>query len=129
VTVLATTSTSLSAADVFYFGNAVGDTGNNPGNTLTDALDGALVLANIRPVGNPAAVDHDFDFNRDGMINALDYAITRDFATSLLNALPLLNLSAFGPLQPSLLLNDIDEDEDEPPPWDIAPAVVFPLNP
>jgi hypothetical protein len=93
VTVRATAATQLAAPDVFYFGNAVGETGNNPANAITDALDHNAVLANIRPESSPAPLNDRYDLNRDGAVNALDVAIARDNATTVFTAIPLLNLS------------------------------------
>jgi hypothetical protein len=66
----------LSAPDVFYFANLVGDTGNDRGTPRVDALDLARTRA---AVGRTDAASLDrFDFNRDGAINASDVLITRN---------------------------------------------------
>ena len=39
VTVKATPRTGLAEPDVFYFGNAVGESGNQPGNAIVNATD------------------------------------------------------------------------------------------
>jgi hypothetical protein len=76
VTVRAGAATGLSAPDVFYFANLVGDTGNDRGTPRVDALDLARTRA---AVGRTDAASLDrFDFNRDGAINASDVLITRN---------------------------------------------------
>jgi hypothetical protein len=74
VTLLADANTALSAADVFYLGNLVGETGNVPGAARVDALDFALTRSHLR---NVAAPDSPYDFNRDGRVDALDLNAVR----------------------------------------------------
>ena len=69
------------ASDVFFFGNLVGETGAAPALTV-NARD---VLATRAALGRPAPVTSAFDHNRDGRINAFDYAASRGNMT---NALP-----------------------------------------
>ena len=73
VTLRASANTRLAAADVFYFGNLVGDAG---GNELTvDGMDALATRAGMRdgaaPVGS--RVDH----NRDGRVDVRDVAAVR----------------------------------------------------
>ena len=97
VTVKASTATGLDAGDVFYFGNAVAESGNSPGSGLPAAPHLALVNAtdvvgardNPRGPMNPAVVTDRFDFNRDGNVDALDMVFARNAATSPLSAVPL----------------------------------------
>jgi hypothetical protein len=61
--------------DVFYFGNAVGETGNSDLNAAVNGLDLLATRANQRT--GAAAIDSAYDFNRDRTVNALDVAVVR----------------------------------------------------
>jgi hypothetical protein len=90
VTVLPTANTGLAAADVFYFGNAVGETGNSTSNAVVNSFDEGLVRLNGRNALNPAPIDFRFDFNRDRLVNSADQVLARLNATSALSALRLI---------------------------------------
>ncbi|MBN2476259.1 MAG: lamin tail domain-containing protein [Pirellulales bacterium] len=90
VTVLATADTGLSAPDVFYFGNAVGEAGNSTADAKVNASDMLLARNNPRNFLNPAPVDFPFDFNRDARVNATDMLLARNNQTHFLNALKLI---------------------------------------
>jgi hypothetical protein len=83
VTVKAGANTGLGEDDVFYFGNAAGESGNNPANTYVDGSD--MTAARDNP--GAAGITHPYDYNRDGLINTTDMAIARDnfsnYATAL----------------------------------------------
>jgi hypothetical protein len=98
VTLLATPRTGLSAADVFYFGNAVGETGGSPNSTVVNASDEVAVRINPRSLANPAPIDSRYDFNRDALVNASDQILARLNVTTLVNSLVLLAPSAAAPL-------------------------------
>jgi hypothetical protein len=74
VTLKATARTGLAAADVFSFGSLVGDTGNDAGPFRVNAVDLAAVKLALNRVSSPAARA---DFNRDGVINALDLGLAK----------------------------------------------------
>ncbi len=76
VTVKASANTGLSAPDVFYFGNLVGETGDSAvgGRLTVNAID---LLRTRRAMSSGAAADGRYDFNRDGRVTAQDYAIVR----------------------------------------------------
>ncbi|MGD0655260.1 MAG: hypothetical protein ABSA16_13015 [Thermoguttaceae bacterium] len=76
VTVKANTNTGLSAADVFYFGNAMGESGDNSANAVVDAQDEINSRANKTGFTAAAITDH-YDYNRDGKVNATDDLIAR----------------------------------------------------
>ena len=78
VTVLVTPDTGLPAADVFYFGNAVGETGNSLDDARVDATDVLLTRQNPRPFFDPAEIDTPYDFNRDRRVDAIDTLIARN---------------------------------------------------
>ena len=87
VTVQANGNTGLVAPDVFYFGNAIGETGNSNDHTFVDGSDFAAVRDHPRSPANPAVIDDPHDFNRDSLVDGSDLAIVRDHATSFLTDL------------------------------------------
>ena len=92
VTVLATARTGLSAPDVFYFGNLIGETGQGSTLLRVDALDVVATRARMR---STAPLSSAYDFNRDGRIDVLDLAAVRS------NVLTSLQPPAFPPPQPA----------------------------
>jgi hypothetical protein len=83
-------NTGLTTADLFYFGNARGDT---TGEGTVNASDFAAVRANPRTFLNPAAVDDLFDLNRDRHVNGTDLLLVRSHATSLNGGLNMITPS------------------------------------
>ena len=81
VTVLAGATTGLDTDEVFYFGNAIGETGNSTVDPLVDFAD-RNATENAQTVG-PVAIDNPFDFNRDGVVDAIDVAIVEGNFTAL----------------------------------------------
>ena len=97
VTVGATADTGLPDNDVFYFGNAIGETGNSAGPfpeqyAKVNAFDMLGARDNQRNFLNPAPIDFPFDFNRDARVNATDMLIARNHPTHFLNALKLITV-------------------------------------
>jgi hypothetical protein len=90
VTVQATANTGLAAADVHYWGNAIGETGDNPNNAFVDATDIIYTRDNPHNFLNRAPIDDVYDFNRDTFVDATDIITTRDNATNFLNDLNLI---------------------------------------
>jgi hypothetical protein len=78
VTVAASSTTGLATPDVFYFGNAVGETGDNPANASVTITDFLNTRSNLQTFLNPAGLSNPFDFNRDGRVDATDQVITRN---------------------------------------------------
>ena len=97
VTVKATPATGLETPDVFYFGNAVGETGNSAADAIVDATDVQGAANNPRGVGNPAPIDFAYDFNRDTLVDATDEQIATDNATTGPTALQLIDTPEFVP--------------------------------
>ena len=100
VTVLANGTTGLEEDDVFYFGNAVGETGNDGFDVGLSQVNAGDVIGagdNARGPSNPAGIDDPFDFNRDRLVDAADQLIARDNATGPLSALRLIDLSPAAP--------------------------------
>jgi hypothetical protein len=69
ITVLATANTGLARPDLFYFGNAIGETGNTSANAMVTAADALRVLQNVSA---SAPITSRFDINRDGKVGAAD---------------------------------------------------------
>jgi L-ascorbate metabolism protein UlaG (beta-lactamase superfamily) len=82
--------TLLASGNVFYFGNAVGDVGNNPANAFVSAADEIGVRTHHTPVGESAAINNVYDFNRDGVVNSADELIARGNRRLLSASLPLI---------------------------------------
>ena len=74
VTVAANARTGLTAPDVFYFGNLVGESGDSASAATVNALDLAAVR---RQLNRTASVTGAVDFDRNGAVNALDLAAVR----------------------------------------------------
>jgi hypothetical protein len=86
VTVLGGGSIGLAAPDVFYFGNAIGETGinNAPGYANVGATDEIGARNNPKtlfPASNQASIGFIYDFNRDKQVNPADQLIARSSAT------------------------------------------------
>jgi hypothetical protein len=90
VTLKANANTGLAADDVFYFGNAIGETGNS----LTDA---AVDVADVQAVQNnhtaAATIANPYDFNRDKVVDETDEAIAQ---ANFSGSSPLLLITAPG---------------------------------
>ena len=91
VTMLADQVTGLAQDDVFYFGNAIGDTGASTANAQVTSADAARVAANFT---SKASVTDPYDINRDGVVNAADVALVNANLTTQADA---LNLISFVP--------------------------------
>jgi len=92
VTVLANQFTRLAEPDVFYFGNAVGESGNLAGDARVNAVDVLLARNNPRTLLNEAEIDLAYDFNRDQRVSATDMLVARANQTSLVDALKLITV-------------------------------------
>lgn len=90
VTLKATTATGLKKPDVFYFGSAVGESGNSAANAVVDAADALGAQNNPRDEQNPAPIEFAYDYNRDGLVNATDVDIANASATNAATALKLI---------------------------------------
>lgn len=76
VNVLSGNTTGLASADQFYFGNVIGETGNDSNNAIVNLLDLAGTRDNQSGFGS-AAIINEFDFDRSGKVNLIDIAIVR----------------------------------------------------
>ena len=90
ITVHSNAVTALVNDDVFYFGNAIGESGNDPDNALVNATD--VLAARDNPQGpfNLADITHPYDYNRDRVVTATDVIMARDHVTSPLTTLRLI---------------------------------------
>ena len=92
VTVKATGNTGLSTPDVFYFANAIGETGNSPSDAEVTPTDEVGVRNNPHTLAlDPAAIDDNCDFNRDRKVGPTDAIICRNNGTSGPTALQLIS--------------------------------------
>lgn len=111
VTVLANENTTgLAGDDVFYFGNAIGETGDNQGdlaNAMVDLSDVLGVRGNVSLSTTLVGVQNEFDFNRDNRVNVIDMIIARDSGADV--PLSLISVStetsANSPSQVAVALN------------------------
>ncbi|HEX5242492.1 MAG TPA: hypothetical protein VFW23_04445 [Tepidisphaeraceae bacterium] len=92
ISVLPTVNSTLPSSDSIYFGNAPGETGNDPNFAYVDGSDFAYARDDPHDFLNPAAITDRGDFNRDSFVDGTDLAIARDGATSFLNALNLITV-------------------------------------
>ena len=106
VTVKAGQSTGLENDDVFYWGNAVGETGGD--DTAVDSQDVLAVRANRTGPFNPAQIDNQFDLDRSGAVDSSDVLIARGNRTSPFNML--VELSPAGGNSPLLGLSNGNSD-------------------
>ena len=81
VTVSATENTGLTTADVFYFGNAIGEAGNSINDARVSSADSVLVRNNLK--GSGALITNNYDHNRDGRVTSSDSLIARNNLTSI----------------------------------------------
>ncbi|HYW80867.1 MAG TPA: hypothetical protein VE890_14900, partial [Thermoguttaceae bacterium] len=90
VTVLATPATGLLTPDVFYFGNAIGEAGDQSINAIVNATDEIVARNFQHSAVDPAPIDDPYDYNRDGLVNGTDQIIARSNQTNPLTMLKLI---------------------------------------
>ncbi len=97
---LKTETSGLAAPDVFYFGSAMGETGNNAWSPAPDgkvsSLDAALTRLNNSSFAT-VGIENAYDFNRDAVVNSFDAALCR-LGNNLLNPLQLIQTPATAPM-------------------------------
>ena len=127
VTVLANTDTGLTAPDVFYFGNAIGETLDNPALFKVDSQDVVRTRnAQLRPTTIQGLYDHD----RDGRVTTQDQAIARNhqgFTLARLTApaaapAALTTTTTTAPAPASETKNDTSSAPPTAPPGDATPT-------
>ncbi|HYW80118.1 MAG TPA: hypothetical protein VE890_11105, partial [Thermoguttaceae bacterium] len=90
VTVKATANTGLDTPDIFYYGNAPADAGDQPINTIVNATDEILARNFQRSAVDPAGIDDPYDYNRDGLVDGTDQILARSNQTNPLTMLRLI---------------------------------------
>ncbi len=93
VTVIANANTGIEDDDIFYFGNAIGETGNSTSDAQVTPTDEVAVRDNPATLAiNPAEVTDSCDFNRDKKVGPTDMILARNNGTNASTALPLIVL-------------------------------------
>ena len=107
VTVKANANTSLAVADMFYFGNLIGESGDSSAIAAVDLND--EIASRTHKTGFSAAtIVNPYDYNHDGKVNAADDLIAR---RNMSNTLELITpaaglLAAMDTLQPVILTRE-----------------------
>ncbi|HEY2894604.1 MAG TPA: hypothetical protein VGJ16_10340, partial [Pirellulales bacterium] len=94
VTVAASSRTHLAAPDVFYFGNAVGDSGlgDTSSQAIVDLVDEVGALTHPQFLFQNIPITNIYDFDRDGAVSSIDQLSARNNYTSPSTALNYVNL-------------------------------------
>ena len=100
VTVKANANTGLATPDVFYFGNAVGESGNVPGDYSVSLSDELLARNNPVSIVPGTTVTNKFDFNRDGTVSVIDQLLSRNNITTAVSKLKQITVPPLPPLRP-----------------------------
>ena len=82
--------------DVFYWGNAIAESGNSATDAKVNAIDMLSARDNPHNFLRPAPIDDFVDFNRDRRVNATDMLIARDNNTNFFTALKLIRAPGIG---------------------------------
>ncbi|MGE4183204.1 MAG: hypothetical protein AB7J34_25575, partial [Limisphaerales bacterium] len=98
VTVLATANTGLAVPDTFYFGNAIGETGDSTLNAIVGGTDESAIRAHPKGVLNPAPLNDPYDINRDRLVGGTDVSVMRANSTGITTALRLIQLGSGDPV-------------------------------
>jgi hypothetical protein len=94
VTVKANANTGLVAPDVFYFGNAVGESGNVPGDYSVSLADELLARNNAVSIMPGANITTRYDYNRDGTVSVIDQLLSRNNITTATSKLKQITVPA-----------------------------------
>lgn len=93
-----TLGTDLDGVDRFYFGNAVGETGDRPGvDAIVDAADEQAARENVRSRFSPVPLGSVHDFNRDRQVDATDQILARLHGSDAATALRMLTVPRVEP--------------------------------
>ena len=92
VTVLPTANTGLAEADVFYFGNAIGESGNSMAETNVDTNDEIRARNHPHSLLDLAPTDDAYDYDRDMRVDTNDEILARNNATSAFTRLQLITV-------------------------------------
>jgi hypothetical protein len=94
VTVKANASTGLTTPDVFYLGNAVGESGNVAGDYSVSLSDELLARNNPVSIVPGTTVINRFDYNRDGTVSVIDQLLSRNNITTAVTKLKQITVPA-----------------------------------
>jgi hypothetical protein len=83
--------TLLGHDQFFYFGNAIGETGNAAANAFVTSIDVIGARDHQRGPFDLAPLDDVYDFNRDRIVSSSDVIMARDHQVGALLALPLIS--------------------------------------
>jgi len=125
VTVKKAGNTGLDVDDVFYFGNAVGETGDSQvsdaslGFAKVDVFDFIGVRNNVSLTSGSVGIANHFDFDRDGRVNVFDVIATLDNRTSSHTS---LNLITFPQSMPASSVQLLDLSPSPPSQIDAIPG-------
>jgi len=101
ISILNTPATGLPAPDIFYFGSAIGETGNDPSHAMVTATDELLVINAMNTSGGtfPVGIDSPLDFDRDGWVTPLDALIVQGILCQVpaVSPLQLITVPAYDP--------------------------------
>lgn len=78
VNIGATINNGLLASDTFYFGNAIGSSGDTPTSAAVTLDDPVVTRSNTTGYLTPATITDPYDYNRDGRVDATDELIARN---------------------------------------------------
>jgi sialidase-1 len=95
------TNTGLADSDVFFFGSAVADSGTGETTFVTNSIDEQIARNDPHSAANRATITNISDYNRDGLVNAVDQQLVRNNLTSGATALKRITLTGVGPFAPS----------------------------
>ncbi len=93
---------AVAVGDVFFFGNAVGGSGDGDtvGAAPTNTADEFGARNNPKGFGNFALVDFVYDYNKDRQVNTADQLLSRNNGTGFGTQLVKINIGTAGPLAP-----------------------------
>ena len=86
----ASDASDLASDDLFYFGNAVGESGNLATNAIVSSSDEMGARLNPHTPTSRASITDQYDYNRDGLVNGADQMLARMNATTPISALKLI---------------------------------------
>jgi len=92
ITVLATANTGLAGDDVFYFGNAIGESGNSTLETNVDTNDEIGARNHSHSLFDAAPIEDAYDYDRDKRVDTNDEILARNNSTSAFTRLPLISV-------------------------------------
>ncbi len=109
VVVAANRDTGLAKPDTFYFGNAVGESGDSSSDAQVKPSDALQVINRLSGPPAPAAIDDSLDFNRDQSVNALDALMVINRLIVAPADLQLINVASIPPSQINMTLSAVTQ--------------------